>query len=103
MSTPSAPPVSLVTGAASGIGRATAARMAAEGHRLVLVDRDDARLRGVADSLRSAGSQVVSQVVDLREGAAVEAAFTAAHDTFGRLDQVAQAAGVLRPGSLLEI
>ena len=46
----------LVTGAASGIGRATAVAFAAAGARLVLVDRDTDRLQGVADEVAAHGA-----------------------------------------------
>ncbi len=96
-------PVSLVTGAASGIGRAVAARMAADGHRIVLLDRNPEALRRTAASLRESGAEVRTRPLDLRDGPAVEAAFSAAVREFGRLDRVAQCAGMLVPGGLLEI
>jgi short-subunit dehydrogenase len=62
----------LVTGAASGIGEALAAQLAARGSNLVLVDRDKERLDGVADGLRAThpGLAVDTCVVDLSDDAA---------------------------------
>lgn len=63
----------VVTGAASGIGAALAAALAARGSNLVLVDRDAERLAGVAAALRAGGPalDVRTHVVDLADGAAV--------------------------------
>jgi short-subunit dehydrogenase len=62
----------VVTGAASGIGEALAVQLAARGSNLVLVDRDEERLDGVADGLRAAhpGLAVDTYVVDLSDDAA---------------------------------
>ncbi|TFV73925.1 SDR family NAD(P)-dependent oxidoreductase [Blastococcus sp. CT_GayMR19] len=66
----------VVTGAASGIGEALAVQLAARGSNLVLVDRDEERLDGVADGLRAAhpGLAVDTYVVDLSDDAATAAA-----------------------------
>ncbi len=62
----------LVTGAASGIGAALAAGLAARGSHLELLDRDEEGLAAVADTLRSVhpGVRVVARAVDLRDRAA---------------------------------
>jgi short-subunit dehydrogenase len=93
----------VVTGAASGIGEAVAHGLAARGSDLVLLDRDEARLKGVADDLRASGRTVETHVVDLadRDAAARTAeAVLAAHPRIrllvnnagvalgGRFDQV---------------
>ena len=59
--------VAVVTGAASGIGYAIAARAAAEGMTVVLADIDTARLRGAAASLRGAGADVHPAEVDVSD------------------------------------
>jgi NAD(P)-dependent dehydrogenase (short-subunit alcohol dehydrogenase family) len=74
----------LVTGAARGIGLATATRLAAEGARVALVDVD-------ADALATAGDGVkgaLQVVADVADEPAVERAFAAAHDAWGGLDVV---------------
>ncbi len=64
----------IVTGAASGIGRAVATRFAAEGAELALLDRDAGGLEEAAAEVRGAGGRALSVVADLgREAAAVEA------------------------------
>ena len=63
----------LVTGAASGIGRAVAARFAAEGARVALLDKaDEAVLGEVAEEIGRAGGFAVSLVVDVTDAAAVD-------------------------------
>ncbi len=65
--------VAVVTGAASGIGRALAEHFASTGMRLVLADIEKAPLESVAAALRDAGSEVETAVVDVREARELEA------------------------------
>ena len=66
--------VVLLTGAAQGIGRATARALARLGFRLGLVDRDREPLRSVEGELSARGSSVHSEVADVRDGDALRAA-----------------------------
>ncbi|RBY84330.1 SDR family NAD(P)-dependent oxidoreductase [Blastococcus sp. TF02A-26] len=75
--------VAIVTGAARGIGAATARVMAAQGARLVLADLDGAGVERVAASL---GDVAVARRTDVTDEAAVAALVTTALETFGRLD-----------------
>ena len=87
--------VALVTGAASGIGRATAVALAANGLTVVGVDRDEAGLAGTVDaaaSVEAAGS-VETVGADLTDDAAVEAAVERAGEA-GTLRYVANVAGL---------
>ncbi|BCB89624.1 oxidoreductase [Phytohabitans suffuscus] len=81
--------ISLVTGAGSGIGAATAQVLAARGDRVVCVDRDEAAARETATGV--GGLPVTADVTD---PAAVEAAVEATVRAFGRVDAVACCAGV---------
>ena len=89
--------VSIVTGAASGIGRATAIALAAEGASLVIADKSDTGLRGTAEMICAAASVAVEiAVTDIREEAATEAMVRRAMERFGRVDSLVAAAGILR-------
>jgi dihydroxycyclohexadiene carboxylate dehydrogenase len=74
--------VAVVTGAAQGIGRAVALRLAAEGGRVVMVDRSEF-VREVAEE---AGETALPVTADLETWAGAEAAVAAARERFGRLD-----------------
>ena len=82
----------LVTGAASGIGRAVAVRFAAEGARVALLDKADAG--GVADEIRAAGGHALSLVADVSDAAAVDEAVAQATGDIGTIDIAVNAAGI---------
>jgi NAD(P)-dependent dehydrogenase (short-subunit alcohol dehydrogenase family) len=92
--------VVLVTGASSGIGRATALAFAAAGARVVLV----ARRRDVLDEVaRLAGGEVLVRPTDVTRRDDVRACFAEARTRFGRVDVVVNNAGILRPAPVTEI
>lgn len=78
--------VALVTGAAGGIGRATAVLFAAEGARVAVVDVDSAGVDATVGLIESAGGEAVPVVADVTDEDQVAAAVQAAVDAFGRLD-----------------
>ncbi|WP_191084207.1 SDR family NAD(P)-dependent oxidoreductase [Roseococcus microcysteis] len=86
--------VALVTGGASGIGRATALRMAEEGARVLVADRDGEGAARVAETIRQAGGEAHAQPCDVTIEAEVAAMVQAALDTWGRLDCAFNNAGV---------
>jgi meso-butanediol dehydrogenase / (S,S)-butanediol dehydrogenase / diacetyl reductase len=88
--------VALVTGAASGIGRATAWRLASEGARVFGADLDEAGLAETAALVAEAGGCMQSGRFDLRRRDACRQAVAAALAAFGRLDVLANVAGVSR-------
>jgi len=94
--------VALVTGAASGIGAATARRLAAEGAMVVALGRDPAALDAVVTDILGAGGRAEAAVVDVRQGADVEAAVEGALDRHGRLDVIVSNAGIGRRGAVDE-
>lgn len=90
----------VVSGAAGGIGAATASELAACGASLFLLDRAAETVEEVAATLRARGAQAHALACDVASPAAVEAAAAACIHAFGRCDVLVNNAGVLRPGGL---
>jgi len=88
-----------VTGAASGIGRAIARELGARGCQLALADLDEAALEVLASELRSRGSSVHTQVLDVRDSAALERWASAVEAEVGGADILVNNAGVTVYGS----
>ncbi|MEV0361496.1 bifunctional aldolase/short-chain dehydrogenase [Nocardia fusca] len=98
---PLATRIALVTGAASGIGKAIAQRLAAEGACVVVADRDGAKAAEVAAEIGSA-DVAVGIGADVTDAGQVRAAVDAAVLAFGGLDLVVNNAGLSLSKSLLE-
>jgi len=98
--------VALVTGGGSGIGRATAQRLAAEGACVVVADRDGESARTVASELGAGsvhpGDVATAVTVDVTEEDAVAGAFEAAALAFGGVDLVVNNAGLSISKPLLQ-
>ena len=86
--------VAFVTGAASGIGRATAVRLAAEGASTYLVDVNAEGVQETAASIAAAGGTATAATLDVRDAAACIAAIEACVATYGGIDVVCNIAGV---------
>jgi meso-butanediol dehydrogenase/(S,S)-butanediol dehydrogenase/diacetyl reductase len=84
----------LVTGAASGIGRATAERLAEEGASLLLADVNESGLEEAADTIRKAGGRAATRAFDVGDAQACRAALRAAVEELGRLDVLCNVAGI---------
>lgn len=89
--------VAVVTGAASGIGRATAELFAAEGARVVLADVDEKGLEAATNSVRDAGGEASFRRCDVSREAEVAALMAFAAETYGGLDTVFNNAGIEQP------
>lgn len=86
--------VAYVTGAASGIGRATAQLFAARGYSVALADISQAGLNETAANIAKAGGTSASFVCDVADDASVKAAVEGAAAKFGRIDAAFNAAGI---------
>ena len=101
---PGSPETVLITGASSGIGRATAIELAGRGARLVLVARGHQPLEEAATEARAAGAgEVLVHPADVLDEDAVRAAVDLAVERFGRLDAVVHAAQVMAYGRIEEV
>jgi NAD(P)-dependent dehydrogenase (short-subunit alcohol dehydrogenase family) len=86
--------ITLVTGAGSGIGRATALRMARSGARIVAADVNEEGGRETVDAIEQAGGEAIFVRADVADSADVQALIRAAVDMYGRLDCAFNNAGI---------
>jgi NAD(P)-dependent dehydrogenase (short-subunit alcohol dehydrogenase family) len=87
--------VAVVTGAASGIGRAMADRFAAEGMRVVLADVEQQALNAAAKEIAATGAEVFAVRTDVSDAAQVDALARQAFDRFGAVHILCNNAGVV--------
>jgi len=93
----------VVTGAAFGIGRATAVAFAREGARLIATDLQAEPLAALADELRQSGAEVETVVGDVSVEDDARRMIAAATDRFGRLDVMVANAGIIPLGDAMEM
>lgn len=93
--------VALVTGAASGIGRAASLRLSREGAIVVATDVDDGGAEAVAGEIRAAGGVATALALDVSRETDWTAAVGRIASDRGRLDVTVHAAGIARSGSVL--
>ena len=93
--------VALITGAGSGIGRATALLFADLGARLVIVDRNPDSLKETTELLRAKGADVIGDTADVSDWAAMQALAERVHARVGTLDILVNNAGVATSGDFL--
>lgn len=92
----------VVTGAAKGIGRATAELFAGEGARLVITDVDEPGLSRLAERLAGSGAEVEAVVGDVSEVGDARRMIDAAVEGFGRIDVLVANAGVIPLNNIVE-
>jgi short-subunit dehydrogenase len=95
--------VAVITGAANGIGRALAARLADEGASLSLADIDQAALDLVVQELKGRGCDVSAHAVDVADRQQVESLCRKTVEHFGRVDWLINNAGVALSGNVEEV
>jgi NAD(P)-dependent dehydrogenase (short-subunit alcohol dehydrogenase family) len=94
--------VAMITGAGSGIGRAVALAFLADGYRVVLAGRREAALREVLTAAGDAGRNGLAVACDVTNETSVQALFTQARSSCGRLDVLFNNAGITAPPVPLE-
>ncbi|HEU5348523.1 MAG TPA: 3-oxoacyl-ACP reductase FabG [Ktedonobacterales bacterium] len=95
--------VALVTGAARGIGAATATRLAAEGAAVALADLDEAQAQATAHQIDASGERVLAIGCNVAESAQVQRMVDSAVERFGRLDILVNNAGITRDNLLFKM
>jgi NAD(P)-dependent dehydrogenase (short-subunit alcohol dehydrogenase family) len=91
------PKIALVTGAGSGIGRAVALTLLADGYKVVVTGRRIEPLKELEVLAREQGGEVLAVSSDVRDPASVEALFATIEEVYGRVDVVFNNAGVNAP------
>ncbi len=86
--------IALVTGAASGIGRATAGALASAGLMVALADRNEEGLRAVSEELSFQGAEALVVPVDMRDEERIKSMYAAVGETWGGVDAVVHCAAV---------
>jgi len=95
--------VAFVTGAAQGIGAATARRLARAGAAVAVADMNTDRAKEVAVSIEEAGGKAIAVSCDVASSAAVKAAFGQVRDELGPVGVLVNNAGVLRDNYLFKM
>ncbi|HEV3239202.1 MAG TPA: SDR family oxidoreductase [Casimicrobiaceae bacterium] len=94
--------IAIVTGAGTGIGKATALALLREGYRVVLAGRRQELLAQVIVEAGAGAGSAIAVATDVSDPASVRALFARTKETFGRLDLLFNNAGVGAPGINLE-
>lgn len=95
--------VVIITGASSGLGKATALRLAKGGAKLVLAARREERLVELRDAIIEQGGDAIYQVTDVTDRAQVESLAKAAKEAYGRIDVLVNNAGLMPLSPLDEL
>ena len=95
--------VAIVTGAARGIGAATARRLAADGLRVAVLDLEESEAKGTVDEIKDAGGTAVAIGADVSDESAVTAAVQRVADELGAPTVLVNNAGILRDNLLFKM
>ena len=103
MTSNSAAPVALITGASRGIGAAIAKRLAKDGLHVIAVARSADKLQQVVDEIKSEGGSAEAVTVDIADGKALAEAIEKIADAHGRFDVLVNNAGITKDGLILRM
>lgn len=92
--------VAVITGASSGMGRASALLLASRGARVALLARRQSALQAIAAEIRQAGGTALAIATDVTNEASLQAAAQAVAENFGEADLVFNNAGIMLPGAI---
>jgi len=95
--------VALITGAASGIGRGIALRLAAEGADIAILDINLPGARATAEAVESAGRRAISVEADVGNYAQVQDAVKQVTEALGKIDVLVNNAGIMRIGTVVDM
>ena len=103
MSSSSTQRVAIVTGAARGIGAATAVRLAKDGHAVAVLDLDEASCAGTVEAITAAGGRAIGVGVDVSKADQVEAAVQRVADELGAPTILVNNAGIIRDNLIFKM
>jgi 2-hydroxycyclohexanecarboxyl-CoA dehydrogenase len=86
--------IAVVTGGGSGLGRSISLKLAADGHRVAVVDVNSENAEKVAAEIHAAGGTAIALGVDVSDEEAVEAGFTTVRDQFGPVEILVTSAAI---------
>jgi 3-oxoacyl-[acyl-carrier protein] reductase len=92
--------VAVITGAARGIGQATALKFAAEGARVVVCDIDAAGIEAVVEEIRRSGGDAIGFEVDVTDRASIDRMVQGVMERHGRIDTLVNNAGIVADAQL---
>lgn len=88
--------VAIVTGAASGIGKAIANRFAAEGALVIIADKNESAIPPAIEDIKAGGGQAAGIAVDVTDRPQIQAFMSEVVETYGRIDILVNNAGITR-------
>lgn len=95
--------VAIVTGATSGMGRASAKLFAAEGAKVVVTGRNEERAKEVVDDIKAAGNEAIYVIADMSNMDDVKKIFDVTMETYGTVDVLFNNAGMLSMSPLMDV